>query len=29
MEVAVISGKDLQQFDNYVSGKPFVGTVIS
>ena len=29
MEVAVMNGKDLSQFDNYVSGKPFIGTVIS
>lgn len=29
MEVAIISGAALQEFDNYVAGKPFVGTVIS
>jgi uridylate kinase len=29
MEVAIVSGADLQEFDNYIAGKPFVGTVIS
>ncbi len=29
MEIAVISGAKLEEFDNYISGKPFVGTRIS
>lgn len=29
IEVAVINGAKLEELDNYVSGKPFVGTVIS
>lgn len=29
LEVAIINGEKLEEFDNYISGKPFVGTVIS
>jgi uridylate kinase len=29
LEVAVINGKKLDEFDNYLSGKPFAGTIIS
>lgn len=29
IEVAVINGAELEELDNYLSGKPFVGTVIS
>lgn len=29
LEVAVINGKNLTEFDNYLKGKPFKGTVIS
>jgi uridylate kinase len=29
LEVAVINGAKLQEFENYISGKPFIGTVIS
>lgn len=29
LEVAIINGAHLDQFSNYLDGKPFVGTVIS
>ena len=29
LEVALISGADLNEFSNYLDGKPFAGTVIS
>ncbi len=29
LEVAIINGTKLEEFDNYLSGKPFIGTVIS
>jgi uridylate kinase len=29
MEVAIINGGKLEEFEKYVSGEPFVGTVIS
>lgn len=29
MEVAIVNGKKIDEFDNYVSGKPFMGTVIT
>jgi uridylate kinase len=29
MEVAIINGKKLEEFDKYVRGEPFIGTVIS
>ncbi len=29
MEVAIMNGEKLEEFDNYVDGKPFVGTMIS
>jgi hypothetical protein len=29
LEVAVINGAKLEELENYISGKPFVGTVIA
>ncbi len=29
LEVVIMNGKNLEQFENYLSGKPFVGTIIT